>query len=64
VVDEAETVVVNAAPFAEDAAGYQKLFELLGRARPRTGGAKRELSTASARPPSVLGDGGDSLSMT
>jgi len=32
VVDEAEKVVVKATSFAEDAAGYQKLFELLGRA--------------------------------
>lgn len=31
VVDEAEKVVVKATSFAEDAAGYQKLFELLGR---------------------------------
>ena len=38
VVDEAETVVVKATSFAEDAAGYQKLFELLGRAGARGGG--------------------------
>jgi hypothetical protein len=31
-VDDAEAVVVKATPFAEDAAGYQKLFELLARA--------------------------------
>ncbi len=36
-VDEAETVVVKATPFAEDAAGYQKLFELLARAGARGG---------------------------
>lgn len=48
VVDEAETVVVKATSFAEDAAGYQKLFELLGRAGAR-GGADLPLAPASAR---------------
>ena len=49
VVDEAETVVVKATSFAEDAAGYRKLFELLGRAGAR-GGADLPLAPASERP--------------
>jgi transposase len=52
-VDEAEAVVVKATSFAEDAAGYQKLFELLGRAGAR-GGADLPLAPASAPPERTL----------
>ena len=49
VVDETEKVVVKATSFAEDAAGYQKLFELLGRAGARGGAARHALSAERRR---------------
>ena len=48
VVDEAGAMVVKAAPFAENGAGYQQLFALLTRAGARGGG---DLPRASASAP-------------
>jgi hypothetical protein len=53
VIDETESVVVKPTPFAEDAAGYQKLFELLARAGAR-GGGDLPLAPASAQPERTL----------
>jgi len=53
VIDETESAVVKPTPFAEDAAGYQKLFELLARAGAR-GGGDLLLAPASAQPERML----------
>jgi len=53
VIDATEAVIVKPTPFAEDAAGYQQLFELLARAGAR-GGEDLPLAPASAQPQRTL----------
>jgi transposase len=53
VIDATEAVIVKPTPFAEDAAGYQQLFELLARAGAR-GGEDLPLAPASAPPQRTL----------
>jgi len=53
VIDETESVVVKPTALAEDAAGCQKLFELLARAGAR-GGGDLPLAPASAQPERTL----------
>ena len=53
VIDETESVVVKPTALAEDAAGCQKLFELLARAGAR-GGGDLPLAPGSAQPERTL----------
>jgi hypothetical protein len=63
VIDETESVVVKPTPFAEDAAGYQKLFELLARAGALGGGGPARGAGERAARAHVGSDGGQRISL-